>query len=147
MSVYTPQVGEVSPERLTAGDRRRAIDELRRLRPLYPKLDMGPLVLDGLLHPPLSPGECSLAALARSISADLHTPLTPCQLGGAPDCSQCGCMAAAGVGAFARYKLFGVVPLQTLVSGSQKVGSASQWLRARGRPGLKAGTYPPGSRH
>jgi hypothetical protein len=145
MSVYTPQVGEVSPERLTDGDRRRAIDELTRLRPRYPKLDMGPLVLGELLHPPLSPRECCLARLSTFISADLRTALSPCQLGGTPDCSQCGCMAAAGVNAIARYRLFGVVPLKTLMAGSQRIGAVSRRLRASRRPGLKAGTSSVGS--
>jgi MoaA/NifB/PqqE/SkfB family radical SAM enzyme len=131
MSLYTPQVGEVSAERLTDDERRRAVGELVRLRPLYPKLDMGPIVLGQLARPPASPRECSLAGLATSISADLQTPLTPCQLGGVPDCSRCGCMAAAGVGAIAHYRLFGVVPLKPIVTVSQVIGAIPRRLRAR----------------
>jgi len=141
MSLYTPQVGEVSPERLTDEDRRRAIDELKRLRPLYPKLDMGPIVLSQLLAPPASPRECSFASLATCISADLHTPVTPCQLGGIPDCPRCGCMAAAGVGAIAHYKLFGVIPLKTLVAASQAIGAVPRRLRAS-RDGRAANELP-----
>src|SRR5687768_12008052 len=43
ISLYTPQVGELSMERLTADDRARVIAELRRLRLKYSKLQM----LDG----------------------------------------------------------------------------------------------------
>ena len=133
MSLYTPQIGEVSVERLTDGDRRRAIAELVRLRPLYPKLDMGPIVLGYLLDPPASPRDCSFVRLATCISADLRTPVTPCQLGGEPDCTQCGCMAAAGLGALTRYKLFGVIRLKTLVAGSQAIGA----LVRRGRDSIR----------
>jgi len=129
MSLYTPQIGEVSVERLTDEDRQRALDELKRLRPLYPKLDMGPLVLRRLSAPPASPRECPFASLATCISADLQTPVTPCQLGGVPDCTRCGCMAAAGVGAIADYKLFDVIPLKLVVAGSQAIGSIPRRLR------------------
>ncbi len=129
MSLYTPQMGEVSAECLSDEDRQRATGELKRLRPLYPKLDMGPLVLSHLTDPPSSPRDCALADLATCISADLRTPLTPCQLGGTPDCARCGCMAAAGVGAVARYKLFGVLPLQTLVTGSEAIGTIVRRVR------------------
>src|SRR6478672_11574911 len=40
VSLYTPQRGEVSDERLAPADRQRVIDELRRLRPIAPKLEM-----------------------------------------------------------------------------------------------------------
>ncbi len=130
MSLYTPQKGEASPGRLTDDERRRAIEELKRLRPLYPKLDMGPAVLAHLEHPPTSPFHCGLAHLATCISADLRTPVRPCQLGGDPDCTRCGCMAAAGVGAIARYKLFGAIPLRLIVAGSQVVGTIPRTIRA-----------------
>ena len=41
VSLYTPQKGELSAERLTSADRARVITELRRLRPQFPKLQMG----------------------------------------------------------------------------------------------------------
>ena len=33
------------------------------------------------------------AQATACVSADLRTPITPCQFGGQPDCSSCGCMA------------------------------------------------------
>ena len=40
MSLYTPQVGEVSTERLTAADRSRVVSNLLTLRAQFPKLAM-----------------------------------------------------------------------------------------------------------
>lgn len=138
MSLYTPQLGEVSAERLTVEERGGVVKELLRLRPLYPKLDMGPIVLGQLANPPASPRECAFAGLSTCFSPDLRTKVTPCQLGGAPDCSQCGCMAAAGIGAVAHYKLFGMIPLNVLVKGSEAVGAIPGRLRARRQSGPTA---------
>lgn len=46
ISLYTPQRGEISAERLTAADRARVIADLRRLRPSFPKLQMADSMLD-----------------------------------------------------------------------------------------------------
>src|SRR5687767_15053987 len=46
ISLYTPQVGELSMERLTQADRAKVIADLRRLRPHFSKLQM----LDGMLN-------------------------------------------------------------------------------------------------
>ena len=40
MSLYTPQKGEMSAERLTKADRERVIADLRRLRPVFSKLQL-----------------------------------------------------------------------------------------------------------
>jgi MoaA/NifB/PqqE/SkfB family radical SAM enzyme len=130
VSLYTPQVGEVSDECLGDEERRRAVAELAALRTRYEKLDMGPLVLGQLLEPPRRPGDCYLARLATCVSPDLRTEVTPCQIGGNPDCSRCGCMAAAGVGAITKYKLFGIIPLRVLVEASQVVGGMARRIRA-----------------
>ena len=50
-------------------------------------------------------------ARRTSISADLTTKITPCQFGGTPDCSNCGCIASAGLAAVARHQLLGVIPV------------------------------------
>ncbi len=141
MSLYTPQVGEASDECLGDDERRRAVEELIRLRQSdrYPKLDMGPLVLGQLAQPPGRPADCYLARLARCISPDLRTEVTPCQIGGNPDCSRCGCMAAAGVGALTKYKLFGVIPLGLLVDGSEAIGAVARRMR-NGRNGHSSGS-------
>ena len=129
LSLYTPQVDEDSPERLTPDDRRRVVDTLRGLRERYPKLRMPAGLLDAYLAPPTSPGDCVFARTTECISADLTTPITPCQFGGTPDCSSCGCMASAGLAAVGRHRLGGMIPIDALVNGSLRVGEVVRSLR------------------
>jgi hypothetical protein len=63
------------------------------------------------------------------ISADLATRVTPCQFGGAPDCSDCGCIASAGLAAVARHQLFGFIPVGSLLNSSLKLGQHVKRLR------------------
>ncbi|MGH9221101.1 MAG: radical SAM protein, partial [Vicinamibacterales bacterium] len=129
LSLYTPQVNETSPERLTTADRRRVVDTLRALRGDYPKLQMPRQLLDAYLEPPSSPSECIFARTTECISADLQTRITPCQFGGTPDCSSCGCMASAGLAAVGRHRLGGVIPIDALFNGSFRVGETVGELR------------------
>jgi MoaA/NifB/PqqE/SkfB family radical SAM enzyme len=105
MSMFTPQIGATDPEILTAGERRLAVEELMRLRPLYAKLDMPEGLIQEFLHPPASPEECIFAQTTHTISADLKSKVAPCQFGGNPDCSQCGCVASMGLAAIGNHKL------------------------------------------
>jgi MoaA/NifB/PqqE/SkfB family radical SAM enzyme len=105
MSMFTPQVGATGPEILTRGEREQAVDELLRLRHIFPKLDMREGLIQEFLHPPASPDECIFAQTTHTISADLKSRITPCQFGGNPDCSQCGCFASMGLAAVGNYKL------------------------------------------
>ena len=59
---------------------------------------------------------------SKPISADLKTRITPCQFGGAPDCSNCGCIASAGLAAVARHRVWGLIPVGPIFDGSLKVG-------------------------
>ena len=129
LSLYTPQVDEASPERLLPEDRRRVVDTLRVLRERYPKLQMQRQLLDAYLEPPQSPGDCIFARTTECISADLTTRITPCQFGGTPDCSSCGCMASAGLAAVGRHRLGGLVPIDALFKGSIRIGQAARALR------------------
>ncbi|HEX6214427.1 MAG TPA: radical SAM protein [Vicinamibacterales bacterium] len=129
LSLYTPQVNETSPERLTREDRRRVVETLRVLRGVYPKLQMPRALLDAYLEPPSSPSECIFARTTECISANLETRITPCQFGGRPDCSSCGCMASAGLAAVGRHRLGGVIPIDSLFNGSLRVGEAVGELR------------------
>jgi sulfatase maturation enzyme AslB (radical SAM superfamily) len=129
MSLYTPQIGELSTERLTPADRARVVADLMALRLRYPKLEAPKGLLDVYAHPPQSPEECVFARTTTSISADLRTKITPCQFGGAPDCSNCGCMASAGLAAVARHQLWGFVPVGAIFWNSLKVGEKVRRLR------------------
>jgi hypothetical protein len=105
MSMFTPQVGATGPEILTSEERVRAVNELLHLRQLFPKLDMPRGLIEEFLHPPKSPEACIFAQTTHTISADLKSKITPCQYGGNPDCSQCGCFASMGLAAVGKYKL------------------------------------------
>jgi len=123
-SLFTPQKGEVLPEILSAEQRRAAIEELLRLVPLYPKIDMIEATLRAFLEPPQSPDECVFAKVTRTISSDLKTQITPCQFGGDPDCSQCGCLASMAMAGVGRKKAAGRVSIEELLRASSRVGSA-----------------------
>ena len=129
MSLYTPQVGEISDERLTPDDRARVVADLMALRHRYPKLEAPKGLLDAYAHPPSSPDECVFSRTTETISADLTTRITPCQFGGNPDCSNCGCIASAGLAALARHQLFGFIPVGALFTNSLKVGERMKRLR------------------
>jgi MoaA/NifB/PqqE/SkfB family radical SAM enzyme len=122
LSLYTPQIGEESAEKLRPEDRVRVVETLRDLRTRFPKLQMPRQLLDAYLEPPASPGDCIFAQTTECISADLTTAITPCQFGGAPDCENCGCMASAGLAAVGRHKLGGVIPIDALFAGSLRIG-------------------------
>jgi MoaA/NifB/PqqE/SkfB family radical SAM enzyme len=122
-SLYTPQQGDASAERLRPGDRAAAVGELARLRAVFPKIELPGAVLEGYLHPPQSPAECIFAQTTACVSADLETRITPCQFGGKPVCSECGCMASAGFAALGKYRLAGFIPVKDLYSYSKKIGA------------------------
>lgn len=129
-SLYTPQKGEDSPERLLPDDRRRVVEEINGLRDRLEKLrDMRPSVLHGYLNPPSDPASCIFAQTTACLSADLTTKITPCQFGGDPDCSQCGCMASAALDAVGRYKLPGGIKAGQIYWASRRVGNGVRRLR------------------
>ena len=131
-SLYTPQIGEVSEERLRPVDRERVIADLLALRLRYPKLALPRGLIEVYANPPESPDECVFARTTTTLSADLTTKITPCQFGGNPDCSNCGCIASAGLAAVARHRLFGFIPVGSIFSGSVKVGERVRKLRPAG---------------
>jgi MoaA/NifB/PqqE/SkfB family radical SAM enzyme len=128
-SLFTPQIGESSFEILPPRARVEVVKELLELRNLYPKLDMAKVTLEGFLTPPSSPDECVFAKTTRTITADLRTRISPCQFGGNPDCSQCGCIASAGLNAIARAKLPGGMRVGWLFEQSIQVGNVVAAMR------------------
>jgi MoaA/NifB/PqqE/SkfB family radical SAM enzyme len=121
-SIYTPQEGEDSAERLRPEDRVRALAELEAVAAAFPKVQLPKLVIDGYRNPPASPRECTFARLTTCISADLETAITPCQFGGKPVCAECGCMASAGMHGIASMKLGGLAPVASILDVSMLVG-------------------------
>jgi len=130
ISLYTPQKGELSAERLTAADRARVIADLRRLRPRFSKLQLPDPVLDVYARPPRSPEECVFAQTIECFSADLERRITPCQFDGDPDCANCGCLASAGLEAIGRHRLQGGIPVGRIFHASTRVGRAVARLRS-----------------
>jgi sulfatase maturation enzyme AslB (radical SAM superfamily) len=122
ISLYTPQVGELSMERLTQDDRARVIAEMHQLRLRYSKFQM----LDGMLKvyatPPDSPEHCIFAQTTECYSSDLQRVITPCQFGGKPDCTNCGCIASAGLEAIGRHRLRGGLPVGKIFYASLALG-------------------------
>ncbi len=131
-SLFTPQRGDDLPEMLTKEERARAIAEMLELRRVYPKLEMPEALIREFSTPPSSPADCVFASTTASISADLSTPITPCQFGGDPDCSACGCVASMGLASIARHKIGGFIPVGALLKGSLAIG------RMRSQPELPA---------
>src|SRR5690349_88611 len=105
VSMYTPQIGELSTERLSASDRENLIADIRRLRPVFSKLQAPAQMLEAFSNPPSSPSDCTFALTTECFSSDLERRITPCQFGGNPDCANCGCVASAGLEAIARHRL------------------------------------------
>lgn len=135
ISFFTPQRAAAAPEILSWEQRLSAIDDLVRLRQLYPKLDMRPAVIREFLHPPSSPERCIFAQTTHVVSADLTTKIMPCQFGGDPDCTQCGCIASMGLAAIGHRRLFPGLTAANLLNVSIRVGRALRTLIGSG--GLK----------
>lgn len=121
-SVYTPQQGEESAERLRPEDRERLFAELSRVAGDFPKVALPRMVLEGYRRPPRSPDECTFARLTTCVSADLKTRVEPCQIGGKPVCEECGCIASAGMHAVASMKLGGLLPVSAILNTSMRIG-------------------------
>src|SRR5499425_2619327 len=133
-SMFTPQVGDDMPEILSPEERKRAIGDMVQLRKQYPKLDMSETVIRQFASPPHGPQDCVFALTTQTLSADLKTKITPCQFGGNPDCTSCGCIASMFLTSLAAHKLGGILPLGTILKGSIKIGQT----RARYRGNRQA---------
>lgn len=131
-SLFTPQVGDKLPEILTPAERAQAVQELLQLRKRYRKLDMAEGLIKQFSTPPHGPEECVFAMTTQVLSADLKTKVTPCQYGGDPDCSSCGCIASMGLAAVAAHKLGGVIPVGAIFRTSIAVGQ--KWARMTAGP-------------
>ncbi len=129
ISLYTPQVAEVSSEVLPPDVRSRLIGELSALSGSFPKLELPAGVLQAFRQPPSDPGHCVFALTTKCISADLTTAVVPCQLGGIPDCSQCGCIAGAAMAAVSRHRLSIGIRAGTIFDVSRTLGLQLMALR------------------
>jgi MoaA/NifB/PqqE/SkfB family radical SAM enzyme len=129
-SLFTPQRGATDPEILSPAQRAQVIAELSQLRLRYSKLDMPQALIRELAAPPPDPEACIFARTTETISADLTTRITPCQFGGNPDCSQCGCIASMALAAVGNHKVIGSLTAGHLFLGSDRIGKRWRTLRS-----------------
>jgi MoaA/NifB/PqqE/SkfB family radical SAM enzyme len=122
VSVYTPQIGEQSPEMLTPPDRAAIAAKLPELAQRYPKLLFNAGLAQAILVPPKNPGDCVFAKMSANYSADFSTRVEPCVFGGTPDCSQCGCAASTGLHWIRGIKVAGPLKINHFIASSIKVG-------------------------
>jgi MoaA/NifB/PqqE/SkfB family radical SAM enzyme len=128
-SLFTPQRGATGAEIVTPEQRKFVARDLLRLRLQYPKLDMEESLIRELLSPPENPGACIFARTTHTISADLRTKITPCQFGGDPDCSQCGCVASMGLAAVGHHRVLGPLTAGRLFYLSDRIGGSWRAFR------------------
>jgi hypothetical protein len=129
ISLYTPQIGELSAERLTQSDRLRVVEDLMRLRTTYPKLRMPKGMIESYVTPPHSPKDCIFALTTACVSANFETRITPCQFGGNPDCANCGCIASAALAAVGRHRLPGGIRVGAIFERSLEIGERVKAVR------------------
>jgi MoaA/NifB/PqqE/SkfB family radical SAM enzyme len=143
VSLYTPQLGEKSAERLTAEDRQEAARALPLLARKYSKFLMNDGIARAFLHPPESPGDCLFAKMSANYSADLETRVEPCVFGGSPNCAECGCAASSGLHWIRSVKVAGPLRVGHFVGGSVKIGSLVNRVRRRAAPPSRWGSSGP----
>jgi organic radical activating enzyme len=130
-SFFTPQRGVVTEENLSAAERMEVMTELVRLREKFPKALLKDYVLNGYRKPPQSPADCIFARTTINFTADLTNRISPCQFGGEPDCSQCGCIASAGLNAIGERRLLKILPVRAVYEASDAIGKRAAKLMRR----------------
>lgn len=130
-SLFTPQRGATDLEILTASQRAATIVDLQRLNAEYPKLEMPESLIREIALPPRNPESCIFARTTAIISADLRTRVTPCQFGGDPDCTQCGCIASMGLAAVGHHRVAGPLTAGQIFMASDRFGKRWKHLRQR----------------
>jgi hypothetical protein len=129
ISVYTPQIGEQSPEMLTQQDRARLVKQMSTWRERYPKLLVSKGYAEAVASPPRNPDDCMFSKMSTNYSADLKTRVEPCIFGGNPDCTQCGCAVSVGFHWLRRIRIKGPLRVGHFARSSVAIGSAFNRLR------------------
>jgi MoaA/NifB/PqqE/SkfB family radical SAM enzyme len=129
-SLYSPQIGEESAEKLTPENRVQLAAELPALAKKYPKFLMNNAIGQAILHPPQNPDECIFAKMSTNYSADFKSRVEPCVFGGQPDCANCGCAASIGLEALMNRKIAGPLTIGHFVKGSVAVGLLANRLKS-----------------
>jgi MoaA/NifB/PqqE/SkfB family radical SAM enzyme len=130
VSLYTPQIGELSAEMLAPDHREYVARELPLLSSKFPKLHINSGIARAFIAPPASPDDCLFAKMSANYTADLATRVEPCVFGGKPDCSQCGCVASTALHWIRDVKVAGPVKVGHFVRSSIAIGSLVNRLRS-----------------
>ncbi|HEX4073860.1 MAG TPA: radical SAM protein [Candidatus Acidoferrales bacterium] len=131
VSVYTPQVGEQTPEMLSPEHRLTLAERLPALAGQYPKLLFNKGIAGALVRPPKNPADCVFSKMSANYTADLETRVEPCVFGGAPDCSQCGCAASSGLHWIRGVRAVGPLKVGHFIESSVRIGLLANRLRRR----------------
>lgn len=129
ISVYTPQRNEQTPEMLTPEDRRAFAGRLAAMHRRYPKLLMSDEIAAAYLHPPPAPDRCLFAHISRSYTSDLASEVSPCVIGGDPDCRQCGCAIAMALHGIKAHRIRGPLRVGHLIAVTTGIARAVNAVR------------------
>ena len=130
-SFFTPQIGVPAEETLSSEEKMEVLSELTQLREEFPKVYLLNSIIAGFVKPPKSPTDCIFARTTVNVTADLSSKISPCQFGGEPDCSQCGCFASAGLNAVGDHRVLKVVPIRALYKASDAIGKSTARILGR----------------
>ena len=122
-SVYTPQRGETSAEKLLPEDRLHLAAQLPSLSRRYPKLMLPDGMARAFADPPQNPSECLFSKLSVNYTADLKSHVEPCVFGGDPDCANCGCSISSGLHWIGGIRVAGPLKARHLVEASVGLGA------------------------
>jgi hypothetical protein len=131
VSLYTPQVGEESAEKITPEGRLSLARLLAELKTKFPKLLMTDGFAQAFLEPPQNPSECTFSKMSVNYSADLRTRVEPCIFGGDPDCSTCGCAVSAGLHWAGNLQIAGPLSVRHIVNSSVVIGTTVNRIRTK----------------
>jgi len=129
VSLYTPQLGEQSPEMLGPQDREAIARELPALSKKYPELLMNEGISRTIPRPPNNPDDCLFSKTSANYSADLKSRVELCVFGRTPDCSRCGCAISSELHWVKSIKLAGPVKINHFVQSSINVSLLFNRLR------------------
>jgi hypothetical protein len=143
-------LGEQSVEILPPDIRLQVIRELLELRKVFSKLAMKKGMIEAYANPSTNPSMCIFARTTTTVTANLDTRITPCQFGGRPDCSQCGCIASAAFHAIGQHRLPTGIRVGAIYDVSLRMGNAvagvrrlrsvkARWFRDRVEPNSERG--------
>lgn len=142
VSIYTPQLEEDSPERLTPENREQLAAYFNSINGKYKKLTMHKGLMDAFLHPPESPSTCLFSKLSVNYTADLKSRVEPCVFGGSPNCAECGCSISLGAHWMGEYKVAGPLRAKHLLNSSLAIGRTVNRLSTHNREGLRWDDQP-----